>query len=105
MNFDWVPWYILYSRNILNESFNFIKLVLIKIQTSMSAFSLISPLYLYFLFFFTQMIEGAAGVSLGAFMTNMEQFAGQKTVIIACGANISMEKLKKIIQMEEEKII
>lgn len=52
MNFDWVPWYILYSRNILNESFNFIKLVLIKIQTSMSAFSLISPLYLYFFFFF-----------------------------------------------------
>lgn len=51
------------------------------------------------------MIEGAAGVSLGAFMTNMDRFAGQKTVIIACGANISMEKLKKIIQMEEEKII
>lgn len=46
------------------------------------------------------MVEGAAGVALGAFMTNADQFAGQKTVIVACGANISMEKLKTIIQME-----
>ena len=46
------------------------------------------------------MVEGAAGVSLGAFMTNADLFAGQKTVIIACGANISMEKLKAIIGMK-----
>ncbi|XP_029655555.1 L-threonine ammonia-lyase isoform X2 [Octopus sinensis] len=53
---------------------------------------------IYFMLSQHQMvIEGAAGVSLGAFMTNASRFAGQKSVIVACGANISMTKLKDII--------
>ncbi|GAB1597363.1 uncharacterized protein LOC115229316 isoform X1 [Argonauta hians] len=53
---------------------------------------------IYFMLSHHQMvIEGSAGVSLGAFMANASQYAGQKSVIIACGANIAMSKLKDII--------
>ena len=44
-----------------------------------------------------KIIEGAAGVALAAFMDNAGQFQGKKTVIVICGANIALEKLKAIL--------
>lgn len=47
--------------------------------------------------FFTQIVEGAAGVSIGAYMTNMEKFSGQNVVIISCGGNLSLSILNDIV--------
>ena len=44
-----------------------------------------------------QLIEGAAGVSLGALLKNAEQFRGKNVVVILCGANISLETLRSIL--------
>jgi len=44
-----------------------------------------------------RIIEGAAGVSVAAVMTNKERFKGQHTVIIICGGNIDIELFKSII--------
>ncbi|XP_068694097.1 L-threonine ammonia-lyase-like [Montipora foliosa] len=44
-----------------------------------------------------KIIEGAAGVALAAYLREKERFWGQNVVIISCGGNISMEKLKEII--------
>jgi len=46
---------------------------------------------------FYQIVEGAAGVALAAFLKEHEKFRGQNVVIISCGANISMDKLKDVI--------
>ena len=44
-----------------------------------------------------QLIEGAAGVAVAAFSKTAKVYEGKRVVIIACGANIGMDKLKKII--------
>lgn len=44
-----------------------------------------------------KIVEGAAGVALAAFLKEHEKFRGQNVVIISCGANISMDKLKDVI--------
>ena len=44
-----------------------------------------------------KIIEGAAGVALGAFMNNAHRFSGKKVAIIICGANITTSKLAEIL--------
>ena len=45
----------------------------------------------------SKLIEGSAGVAIASLLKNPEQFAGQRTVIVVCGANISIEKLQSVI--------
>ena len=44
-----------------------------------------------------KIIEGAAGVALGAFMKQAERFEGKKVAIVICGANINVETLKDLL--------
>lgn len=44
-----------------------------------------------------KIIEGAAGVALGAFMKQAERFEGKKIAIVICGANIATSKLKQLL--------
>ncbi|XP_069137367.1 L-threonine ammonia-lyase-like [Argopecten irradians] len=44
-----------------------------------------------------KIVEGAAGVALGAYMFNPEKFKGQKVVIVSCGANISVVTLQDLL--------
>ncbi|XP_060076763.1 L-threonine dehydratase catabolic TdcB-like [Ylistrum balloti] len=44
-----------------------------------------------------KIVEGSAGVSLGAFMSNPEKFKGQKVVIVSCGSNISVSTLQDLL--------
>ncbi|XP_013390769.1 uncharacterized protein LOC106159121 isoform X2 [Lingula anatina] len=44
-----------------------------------------------------RIVEGAAGTAIGAFMQEPEKFKDQNVAIISCGANISMDKIKMII--------
>lgn len=44
-----------------------------------------------------QIVEGAAGVAIAAYVKTEQRFLGQNVVIISCGANISMKKLKEIV--------
>jgi threonine dehydratase len=45
-----------------------------------------------------KIIEGAAGVALGAFMKQASRFEGKKVAIVICGANITTEKLKRLLE-------
>lgn len=45
-----------------------------------------------------QLLEGAAGVALAAFLQNSAQYQGQKVVIVICGANIGPPTLQAILQ-------
>lgn len=45
----------------------------------------------------SKLIEGAAGVATASLLKKPEQFAGQSTVIVVCGANISIEKIQSVI--------
>lgn len=44
-----------------------------------------------------KIIEGAAAVTVAALVKNKERFQGKTVVLVMCGANIDIEKLKKII--------
>jgi len=44
-----------------------------------------------------KIIEGAAGVALGAFMNNAERFRGRKVAVVICGANITSAVLKGLL--------
>ena len=44
-----------------------------------------------------KIIEGAAGVALGAFMKSANRFDGKTVAIVMCGANISKEALKEVL--------
>jgi threonine dehydratase len=44
-----------------------------------------------------KIIEGAAGVALGAFMKQAGRFRGQKVAIVICGANITTETLNALL--------
>lgn len=44
-----------------------------------------------------KIIEGAAGVAIAAFKKEIEKYKGKTVVLIMCGANISMGKLKEIL--------
>ena len=47
--------------------------------------------------FSLQVVEGAAGVVVGAFHQVASQYQGQKVVLIMCGANIATDKLQSIV--------
>ncbi|MFX0124128.1 MAG: threonine/serine dehydratase [Candidatus Hodarchaeota archaeon] len=42
-------------------------------------------------------VEGAAGVTVAAYLKEMDHFEGKKVVLIICGGNISIQQLKEII--------
>ena len=44
-----------------------------------------------------KIIEGAAAVAVASFLKEIEQYRGKTVIIIICGANISMKKLKDIL--------
>lgn len=44
-----------------------------------------------------KIIEGAAAVAVASFLKEIEKYHGKTVVIIICGANISMKKLKEIL--------
>ncbi|XP_062610988.1 L-threonine ammonia-lyase-like [Saccostrea cucullata] len=46
-----------------------------------------------------KVFEGAAGMTLGAFMKNPGRFMGKHVAIVACGANIGINTLKQLISM------
>ncbi|XP_052093336.1 L-threonine dehydratase catabolic TdcB-like [Mytilus californianus] len=50
-----------------------------------------------------KIVEGAAGVSIGAYMTNMDKFSGQNVVIISCGANLSLSIMHDIVSKYKSK--
>jgi len=43
------------------------------------------------------MIEGSAGTAVAGFLKLKKQLKGKRVLIIICGANISMDKIKEII--------
>lgn len=43
------------------------------------------------------MVEGAAGVAVAAFLSDMENVKGKNVVIVLCGANISLDVLRRVI--------
>lgn len=44
-----------------------------------------------------KIIEGAAGVAVATVLKTPEKFRNQSTVIVVCGANISMNKLRQVL--------
>jgi threonine dehydratase len=44
-----------------------------------------------------QLIEGAAGVPVAALFQQQERFRGQHVVLVLCGANVSLEVLKRVL--------
>jgi threonine dehydratase len=44
-----------------------------------------------------KIIEGAAGVAVASFLKNIDKYKNKNVVIIICGGNISMQKLKTIL--------
>lgn len=44
------------------------------------------------------LVEGAAGVAVAAFVKEREKLAAGNVVIVICGANIGLEKLREVLQ-------
>ena len=44
-----------------------------------------------------QVVEGAAGVVVGALRQVASQYQGQKVALLMCGANIGTDKLRSIV--------
>ena len=51
----------------------------------------------HFIDFEHQLIEGAAGVALGAMLKQRETLAGQRVVVLICGGNVSRDTLKRVL--------
>jgi threonine dehydratase len=45
----------------------------------------------------SKLVEGSAGVAIGSLLKYPDRFAGKTTVIVICGANISIEKLQSLL--------
>lgn len=45
-----------------------------------------------------QLLEGAAGVALAAFLKTAQRYRGKNVVIVICGANIGLDKLKTVLE-------
>ena len=43
------------------------------------------------------LIEGSAAAAIAAFRKEARQFAGQNVVVVICGANISLETLRGVL--------
>jgi threonine dehydratase len=50
-----------------------------------------------FIDFEHQLIEGAAGVALGAMLKQREVLAGRRVVVLICGGNVSRDTLKRVL--------
>ena len=48
----------------------------------------------------SKLVEGSAGVAIASLLNHPDRFAGQRTVIVVCGANISLEKLQTVVCTE-----
>ena len=46
---------------------------------------------------FLQVVEGAAGVAIGGYMTNAKKFKDKTVALVACGSNIDTSTLNSII--------
>nr|XP_034318045.1 L-threonine dehydratase biosynthetic IlvA [Crassostrea gigas] len=46
-----------------------------------------------------KVVEGAAGMTLGAYIKNPERFSGKKVVVVACGGNIGSDKRKHLMSL------
>ena len=44
-----------------------------------------------------QVVEGAAGVAIASFLKTKDQYEGKNVVVLSCGANIPISKLRGII--------
>lgn len=44
-----------------------------------------------------KVVEGAAGVALASFLKVADEYVGKNVVVVICGANVSIEKLKEVI--------
>jgi threonine dehydratase len=45
----------------------------------------------------SKLVEGSAGVAIASLLKHPGRFAGQRTVIVVCGANISLDKLQTVV--------
>lgn len=43
------------------------------------------------------LVEGAAGVAVAAWMKTRDRYAGKRVVIVLCGANVGLDKLKSVL--------
>jgi threonine dehydratase len=43
------------------------------------------------------LIEGAAGVAVAGYLKERERYRGRRAVVVLCGANIALERLKEIL--------
>ena len=48
------------------------------------------------------MIEGAAGVAIASYLKMKEQFRGKNVVVVICGANISVEMLRSVLNTNDD---
>ena len=42
-------------------------------------------------------IEGSAGVAIAGYLSKYREWLGKNVVIVLCGANISLENLKEVL--------
>lgn len=45
-----------------------------------------------------QMIEGSAAIPMAAYRQRASDYVGQKVVLVACGANISLQTLRRVLE-------
>jgi threonine dehydratase len=45
-----------------------------------------------------QLIEGAAGVAVASLIRAGDSLAGQNVVVLICGANLTRDSLRKVIE-------
>ncbi len=44
-----------------------------------------------------QIVEGAAGVALAAFLEQAAEWSGQQVVIVMCGRNVTLERWQQAV--------
>ena len=44
-----------------------------------------------------KLVEGSAAVAVASLLQQPDKFANQSTVIVICGANISLDTLKEVL--------
>ena len=57
----------------------------------------IAATLLWFIGSHHMLIEGAAAVPIAAYLKNRSQYAGQRVVIVLCGANIGLETVRQLL--------
>ena len=44
------------------------------------------------------LVEGAAGAAVAGFLKERARFSGKRVVIVLCGANVSLNVLREVLQ-------